>query len=192
MSRPIGWTKPKIKPCRICGNPVVPVRRKDRNAFWYPRQCKSCKGKCRNNTLRIERLKQTISSRRNPHSLPVGSRHLHVAGHDCIYWQVKIAEPSFWMFEHRFIMEQILGRKLKRSEFVHHKDDDSLNNIPSNLQLTSIAPHNRHHFTIFTWAKDFAECRCCHSTQYSHLCHGLCKHCYAYLKWHQQLNEWIR
>lgn len=42
--------------------------------------------------------------------------------------------------EHRYVMEQMLGRRLLSSEQVHHIDGDKLNNAPENLQLR-INPH---------------------------------------------------
>lgn len=52
--------------------------------------------------------------------------------------------------EHRDKMEKKLGRKLKRSEIVHHIDGDPTNNDIDNLQLCpSIAAHLAiHHATI--------------------------------------------
>ena len=37
--------------------------------------------------------------------------------------------------QHRLVMENKLGRKLKSTEIVHHKDTDKKNNKPSNLLL---------------------------------------------------------
>lgn len=45
--------------------------------------------------------------------------------------------------EHRYIVEQQLGRKLCRDEVVHHADHDPLNNDPSNLVVLSRAEHRR-------------------------------------------------
>lgn len=39
------------------------------------------------------------------------------------------------MLKHRFVMEQFLGRSLKRKESVHHKDGNKQNNDLSNLEL---------------------------------------------------------
>jgi transposase-like protein len=47
--------------------------------------------------------------------------------------------------EHTVIMEQILGRRLRPGEEVHHKDGDKHNNDPSNLELLTKAEHARLH-----------------------------------------------
>jgi hypothetical protein len=50
--------------------------------------------------------------------------------------------------EHRWIMEETLGRKLLPDEVVHHIDGDRLNNAPSNLRVMSRAEHTRQHLTL--------------------------------------------
>lgn len=49
--------------------------------------------------------------------------------------------------EHRVIAEQILGRKLKSNEIVHHKDGNKLNNSKGNLEIMTQAQHARIHST---------------------------------------------
>lgn len=49
--------------------------------------------------------------------------------------------------EHRYIMEQYLGRELARDEVVHHKDGDKSNNKIENLELMSLSEHTRQHQT---------------------------------------------
>jgi hypothetical protein len=49
------------------------------------------------------------------------------------------------MHEHRFVMEQKLGRKLSSLEIVHHKDENIKNNHPDNLEIMTRAEHARHH-----------------------------------------------
>lgn len=39
------------------------------------------------------------------------------------------------VYEHRLVMEELLGRYLMPTEQVHHKDEDKSNNDPSNLEL---------------------------------------------------------
>jgi hypothetical protein len=52
--------------------------------------------------------------------------------------------------EHRVIMEQILGRPLLKGEVVHHKDGNTQNNAPENLELlSSQGEHARLHFTKY-------------------------------------------
>ena len=47
--------------------------------------------------------------------------------------------------EHRYVMEQYLGRPLCRDEVVHHKDGDKSNNDIENLELMSLSEHSRQH-----------------------------------------------
>ena len=42
-------------------------------------------------------------------------------------------------------MEQHLGRKLKRTEVVHHKNEDPRDNDIENLEVMSLAAHGRLH-----------------------------------------------
>jgi len=48
-----------------------------------------------------------------------------------------------WVREHRWLMEQHLGRKLEKWEQVHHIDGDHLNNAIENLEVLSNADHQR-------------------------------------------------
>lgn len=45
------------------------------------------------------------------------------------------ATQDGYVLEHRLVMEEALGRHLLRSEAVHHKDGDTLNNAVCNLEL---------------------------------------------------------
>lgn len=47
--------------------------------------------------------------------------------------------------EHRYIMEQFLGRKLSRYEVVHHKDGNKRNNDLNNLEVMLLSDHAREH-----------------------------------------------
>lgn len=47
--------------------------------------------------------------------------------------------------EHRYIIEQIIGRKLGFNEVVHHKDKRKFNNDASNLEVMNRAEHTRLH-----------------------------------------------
>ena len=49
------------------------------------------------------------------------------------------------VYEHRYVMEQYLGRKLKHGEEVHHIDGNKLNNDINNLVVLSTADHKKIH-----------------------------------------------
>jgi hypothetical protein len=48
-------------------------------------------------------------------------------------------------YEHRRVVEDFLGRSLKKNEVIHHKDGDRLNNDISNLVLMTKREHARLH-----------------------------------------------
>jgi hypothetical protein len=49
--------------------------------------------------------------------------------------------------EHRYIMEQFLGRKLESYEVVHHKDGNKRNNDLENLEVILLSEHSTLHLT---------------------------------------------
>ena len=49
--------------------------------------------------------------------------------------------------EHRYVMANHLGRIIKRSECIHHKDGNILNNAIENLELySSVSKHHKEHW----------------------------------------------
>lgn len=71
---------------------------------------------------------------------PIGKRTSHSSG----YVNLKVGKdhPSAngrgWMLEHRYIMQQQLGRLLESHERVHHKNGVRNDNRPENLELWTV------------------------------------------------------
>ena len=48
-------------------------------------------------------------------------------------------------YQHRYVMEQHLGRPLSKDEVVHHINGDRIDNRLENLELTTQHEHGKHH-----------------------------------------------
>lgn len=66
---------------------------------------------------------------------------LHPDGYIWLY----NTETKTQILEHRYVMEQYLGRKLESNEIVHHKDHNKTNNSIDNLELLPNKEHSRKH-----------------------------------------------
>lgn len=50
-----------------------------------------------------------------------------------------------WVYKHREVMEEYIGRKLNSDEHIHHIDEDPKNNSISNLKIVTISEHAKIH-----------------------------------------------
>jgi hypothetical protein len=68
-------------------------------------------------------------------------------GYVCIRapWHPHANGSGKYVFEHRLVMEKMIGRYLLPTEAVHHMDHDKQNNLPDNLQLMSVSDHSKLH-----------------------------------------------
>ena len=57
----------------------------------------------------------------------------------------RIIKNGKYVYEHRYLMEQHIGRKLLNTETIHHKDGDKLNNSIGNLQILFRSEHIKIH-----------------------------------------------
>lgn len=49
------------------------------------------------------------------------------------------------IYEHRYILEQKLGRYLESYETAHHINENKLDNSPENIELINTKEHNSYH-----------------------------------------------
>jgi hypothetical protein len=121
----------------------------DSKIYWEKR--KYCKLQCSNTTF-----KKGVSHNKGSFR-PVGQdspkfktgRNISKNG----YIRVLIVGTSSYEYEHRKVMEIHLGRKLLRSEHVHHINKNKQDNRIENLELLDIHEHNKMH-TKERWNSD--------------------------------------
>jgi hypothetical protein len=120
----------------------------------------------------------------------IGKRRQVQRGEGLFYWRVMTADGE--RYEHRVVMEALLGRPLRPNEHVHHRNGNSLDNRPENLQLVSQAEHmhlhfagrepkaatNAHRIPPGKWSRKFDACVECGRTDSSHASRGTCHRCY--------------
>jgi hypothetical protein len=67
--------------------------------------------------------------------------------------KVMVKSYGRWVSQHRYVAECRLGRKLERSELVHHINRDPSDNRPENLLIVSHTEHSRLHKSDIQRAK---------------------------------------
>ena len=85
------------------------------------------------------------------------------------------------VLEHRYVMEQHLGRALRSGEIVHHINKDRQDNRLENLSLLTESAHMTLHGAErkpTTWAHGYSCCIDCGRSDRKHAAHGRCPVCY--------------
>lgn len=68
-----------------------------------------------------------------------GEEYINTGGYKVLFFN------ATRILEHRYIIEQHIGRKLKRSELIHHKNGNKLDNRLENLLVVNQAAHRKEH-----------------------------------------------
>ena len=125
----------KIQTCEQCGHDYLPSRGPSKS-----RRQRFCSNHCRGIALRPN----------------YKGGYVTTAGYRCIY----VKGRRF--LEHRHVMEQHLGRPLLRSDVIHHKNCDKLDNRIENLEIkTTQSEHAAGHHRFFRsdTHKECSKCR---------------------------------
>jgi len=118
-------------PCIFCGKKIK-VTGKRRNGFKY------CSRRCFGKAVLCTPEVQAKITRHYGSNHPgwKGGRVLRKDG----YILLEVHGQRF--FEHRYVMEQFLGRKLETNETLHHINHDRSDNRLENLEIVSRSEHS--------------------------------------------------
>lgn len=97
---------------------------------------KGTKGVMQKNSGSFISEKMTLDN----HPLWKGGRIIDEKG----YVRIRIGDNQ-WQYEHRFVIEKSIGRKLEKKEHIHHLNGDKSDNRIENLQLLHTSIHNKLH-----------------------------------------------
>jgi hypothetical protein len=118
----------KLSKCRVCGKEFARMSpRQARCSGCMDIRC-ACGKSIEVKLARLEAKRERMCWECRMKGSPIGARFF-----DHGYVQIKTKDG--WQYEHRVVMEEMLGRKLTNTEVVHHLDGNGENNSPANLML---------------------------------------------------------
>lgn len=132
--RPMAHKRDWQRTCERCGSQFLALRHS------LGKFCsKTCAARAAQTPMTIERARRCSDYRGGRQVTPSGYVRIFVGkGHH-------LANTKGFAYEHRLVAEQTLGRRLTRSEIVHHVNGSKTDNRPENLVIMSQSEHVRLH-----------------------------------------------
>lgn len=156
-----------VKQCRQCG---ANFTRKPRQPLSWWKTARYCSTDCARQSRKpkMENCKQCGTAfpaysqgKRTPRqfcSLPCASRANRKPDSEIKSRYRQTKSKGRKVSAHRLVMEQEIGRPLGSTEYVHHEDENRLNNDLGNLQITNPVKHGRHHHLKYPLTKTCIIC----------------------------------
>ena len=126
--------KGEIKNCKVCGKPFYRLHCRQPVGKYCSKKCRA-KGMIgfKHSEESKKRIRESRIGPKNPH---YKGRFIGSTGYVMLLRRDHpFADCNGHIFEHRVIMEKILGRYLTPFEIVHHKNRIKTDNRPENLQV---------------------------------------------------------
>ena len=153
----LGFLRTKCEICQL----VFYVK----NTYFKNRNRRFCSAQCRNVFFaRMPVVKECILCKKPFKDKTGGDRvycslncywanlkKIHPRGDKKSYLKVKINGKR--LSEHRYLIEKSIGRKLLRSEIVHHLNGDKHDNRLENLKIITQSEHIKEHFKKISFGK---------------------------------------
>jgi len=127
-----------IKECQICKTKM--------EIYSYRKNtAKFCSVKCMNISMKGKRFspKTEFKKGNKPHNYK--GIHLSSCGRFVLSLNGKV------QYAYRYIIERLIGKKLKSEEHIHHKDNNKQNDILENFMIFSNGGHRKFHSKTYNY-----------------------------------------